>query len=79
MNLPYWVTKIELLSIYSKRPKIAFNVIKIFQIQSIYSENAYGAGNKLRTDRQPGGCRPLILQQRGFEVLFEDAFCGKSR
>ena len=35
---------------------------KMFQIQSIYSENAYGlrTGYKLRTGSQPGGCRPLI-------------------
>ena len=59
-----------------KRPKTASNVIKMFQIQSTYTENAYGpVTNFARTGTgpQPGGCRPLIYDNavsRYFSKLF---------
>ena len=49
----------------------------MFQIQSIYSENAYGLVTNFARIAQ---WLPITdLQQRGFAVLLEDAFRGKSR
>ena len=56
---------------FKKRPKIASNVIKMFQTRNIYSENAYGpVTNFARTGTglRPGDCRPLVY---GISVLFK--------
>ena len=52
----------------------------MFQIQSIFSENAYGPETNFAwtgTGPRSGGYRPLIYNN-GFAELFEDAYRGKS-
>ena len=50
----------------------------MFQIQSIYSENAYGPVTNLARGRSPK-VATTDLQQFVFAELFEDAFRGKIR